>query len=53
MIDYILRNVEGLGFLPIVIVDDIEVYRGEYAPDPTTALNKAMKFMLEAGNGSN
>jgi len=41
MIDLIVRVVEGVGYLPIVTVDEKEVYRGEYQPSPMEALDKA------------
>ena len=43
--DYIVRVVKGYGYLPIVIVDDVEVYRGEFKQSPGEALDACILFM--------
>ena len=40
MIDYILRYVEDVGFLPILAIEGEEVYRGEYQDTVEQALDK-------------
>ena len=40
MTDYILRYVEGRGYLPILEKDGKEVYRGEYHSSPKLALER-------------
>ena len=53
IMDFIVRQVSGpemgcitgLGFLPIVVVDGKEVYRGEYK----RSFDEAMSFAEEAG----
>ena len=47
MTDYIIRFVDGYGYMPIVEVDGVEVYRGEYQAGPVTALFKAENFMAQ------
>ena len=45
--DFIIRQVNGCGFLPIVKdwnEDDKELYRGEYQDTAAEALAKAMAF---------
>ena len=40
MIDYTLRYVKDLGFMPILVIDGEEVYRGEYQGTIEQALEK-------------
>ncbi len=47
MIDYIVRRVDGVGFLPITEVDGKEVYRGEYQDSPFGALDKCIVRQLK------
>jgi len=42
MTDYILRYVEDVGYLPILRVDNAEVYRGEYHDTYQGALDTLM-----------
>ena len=44
--DYIIREVEGVGYLPIVLDQySNEVYRGEYHHMAYTALDSALVFV--------
>lgn len=38
MKDYVIREVPGYGYLPIVQVDGVEVYRGEFKETANFAL---------------
>ena len=44
MKDFVIRFVPKLGYLPIIIVDGEEVYRGEYKKTPEQALKAAINF---------
>ena len=41
-IDYIIRVVPAYGFLPIIEIDGIEIYRGEFQKYPADALAKCL-----------
>ena len=45
MTDYILRFVDGLGYLPIIEIDGKETYRGEYQKTAEDALAKCDERM--------
>jgi len=40
--DFIVRFVQGYGYLPILIVDGEEVYRGEFKKSPQQAFESVM-----------
>ena len=44
MKDFIIRQVDGYGWLPIIIQDGKEVYRGEFQSTPILAMCKALDF---------
>ena len=44
MTDLIQRFVQDLGFLPMIIIDGVEVYRGEYQKTPQEALDKCQEM---------
>ena len=44
MKDFIIRQVDGYGWLPIIIQDGKEVYRGEFQQTPILAMCKALDF---------
>jgi hypothetical protein len=44
-VDYIVRQVDGYGFLPIVVVNGQEIYRGEYR----LTFREAVIYAEEAG----
>jgi len=46
MVDIIIRNVVGRGYLPIVTVDDKEVGRGSFYATPEEALATAKEHLL-------
>ena len=45
MIDSVQRFVDGYGYLPIVLVDSIEVYRGEFQQKYAEAVSKCKNFI--------
>lgn len=51
MIDVVIRIVEGYGYLPIVRVDDAEIYRGEFHRTTIAALTKALEWMTKSLKG--
>ena len=54
MIDFTARFVDDLGYLPMLIIDGIEVYRGEYRPTLLSAfilLQQRIEFINEKEKG--
>lgn len=45
MIDIVLRYDDELGFLPILRIDNCEVYRGEYQEHASDALERCQLAM--------
>ena len=45
MTDIIVRYVKGLGYLPMLVVDGKEVYRGEYQKTAQAAFGRASAMM--------
>jgi hypothetical protein len=44
-IDIVLRSVGSYGYIPIVILGRVEVYRGEFQKTASIALDKAQMFL--------
>ena len=53
MIDIVIRIVDGYGYLPMVRVDDAEIYRGEFQRTTIGALTKASEWITESLKGQN
>lgn len=49
MTDMIIRYVDGYGYLPIVVVDGKEVYRGEFCDFSLVALGKCEAWVMRNG----
>lgn len=47
--DIILRHVKGYGWLPIIMLHDKEVYRGEFRLTPQEALESADEWAMDHG----
>ena len=48
-LDIIFRQVDGIGYLPILKVEETEVYRGEYKTDIDDAMNCVMSAINKLG----